>query len=237
MNEIEYNYFVIKIGYFLLLARFAILISFLFKYRWVIKSNTHRYLLFYGVFALSIALIEQAFIYIANNYTDAILPFLNKYEIDDTFFTSPLYFLNEIIFLGIALSNGIGGKLKKYLIQIVFIFSTLEILNTIFYEGYKDSQTLGSFSTSLFLIVLALLYISLVSNKNHKSNSKDSFFIIACAILALNIFSILIFLFTKGLFETNTRLYYQISVFRMAIEIICLLVFAYGGSLVKKTKL
>lgn len=237
MSEIDFNYLVIKIGYILLFARFSILISLIIKYRWVIKSRTHRYLFFYGIIAFLIAVTEHAFIFLANNYTDVILPFLTKYEIDDTFFISPFYFLNEIVFLGLAFSNAIGEKLKKYVLQLVFILAILEILNTLFFERYKDAQTIGSICTSLFLIVMSLIYVSIFSRKSPKSTLKDSFFIISISILVLNLISIIIFVFTKGLFENNTKLYYQISILRMFIDIICMFTLAYGIYLIKKTRL
>jgi hypothetical protein len=163
-----------------------------------------------------------------------ILPLLKKFEIDDTFFISPFYYLSEILFFGLAYSFALGGRLKKPVIFITLMIFVLEIANTIWGEGYKDAQPLGSFTFSAYNIILALLYIrSFYINKIRSNGLKDSFFVISWAILIPSSLSILFYLLTKSLFEADTLLYYNVSIFRMAAESICFLVFAYGVTLIR----
>lgn len=225
------------LGNFLLIARFIILLSYLFKFNQAVRIRSHRFLFFYAIVNFSIALFEMIFIYVAKNHTAQILPLLQKFEIDDTFFISPFYYLSEILFYGLAFSYAIGGKWQKILIPVTILLFVLEICNTIWGEGYKDAQTIGSFIFSSFNIFLTLIFVrNFYVNRIKANGLKDSLFVIAWSILIPSCLSILIYLLSKNLFQTDTLLYYEISLFRMLTESICLLLFAYGVSLIKSRK-
>lgn len=226
---------VVNIGYLLLFIRFLIVLICLFNMRWVLKSKAHRFIFFYSLLAFSIALFELIFIYVANHYTNQIMPYLERYEIDDTFFISPFYYLNEIIFCGLAFSYAIGGRFQKPIQIITVLLAVLEIGNTIWGEGYKDAQSFGSLGLALFLIGLSLLYLkNFYTLKINTKSIKDSFFVISWGLLIPSMLSLLIYTFTKSLFDSDTVLYYQISIFRMTVEGFCLILVAYGISLLRK---
>jgi hypothetical protein len=239
MSEKEYTLLLINIGYVILFARFIIVLVCLLNYKWVLKYKAHLFILLYAVFALLISLSELLFIYMATYHVKPLMPYLIKYEIDDTFFISPFYYLNEILFYGLAYSYAINGKGKQNttLLGFTILLFITEIINSIWGEGYKDSQPIGSFIFSAFNIVISFMYLKNIFITDIRMNyMRDSFSIISIGILIPSLLSILIYVLTKDLFNSNPILYYKISIFRMTLEILCFLIVAYGISLVRNKR-
>lgn len=234
MTESEFGQLVIKIGYALLAARGAIAGVFLLRYGGVPDYAVLRPLFWYALFALVIAIFESSFIGLVNTFPDFFVPYLTRFEIDDTFFISPLYYLNELWFLGLFFSRIVKGQTGK-LIRIVSVcLFFLEILNTLFGEGYKDAQKIGSFCLALYLIVVSILFFKQhFINKIGNSLSTDALNLIVWGFFCINTFSILILFFSDRLYNDLPSLFYQISMGRMAIEIFGLLLIAYGVRLFK----
>lgn len=238
MTSLGYGFLVIQIGYFLILARLIIFLSFLPNLRWAFKQKAYRFLFMYALIALSIAVFESTFIYVCNHYTSSIMPLLTRFNIGDTFFISPLYYLNELFFFGFAFSFALGGEYRKPIQIISLTLFAFEICNTVWGEGFRDAQTAGSMIVSFSNISLSLLYLQNFYTKKLNSNSrKDSFAIISWGILIPSVLSIFIYAFTKNLFETNEILYYQISIFRMIVESLCFIIIAFGVWLIRDTRM
>lgn len=222
-------------AYFLLFSRGMLLSALVYIFNRRSVTKPFKPLLWYSFFGFLIALSEIIFVFLVKKYPQDFIPLLNRYEIDDTFFISPLYYLNEILMFGFAYAYVIGGKYFKPLIAVSVVLFLLEIANTIWLEGYKDSQPVGSFLFSSYNILLAILYIKQFYILKFRSKTKkDSFLVISWAILIQSAFSILIYILTKSLFLSNTVLFYQISIVRMIVEGLCILLMAYGVSLVRK---
>ncbi|MDZ7897414.1 MAG: hypothetical protein U5N85_05220 [Arcicella sp.] len=225
----DYNTLVIQVGYFLILTRLIIILSFFPNLRWAFKNKAYRFLFMYALIALSIALFELIFIYVCNHYTSSIMPLLTRFKIGDTFFISPLYYLNSLFFYGFTFSYALGSNYRKPIQIISLALFAFEICNTIWGEGFRDAQTAGSLIVSFVEIGFSLLYLqNFYTEQLNKNVTKDSFAVISWGILIPAILSIFIYAFTKKLFETNEILYYQISIFRMIIESLCFLIIAYG---------
>lgn len=234
MTESEFGQWVIKIGYLLLAARGAIVCVFLLRYGGVPQSRILKPLFWYAVIALAIAAFESSFIGLVNTFPDFFVPYLTLFEIDDTFFISPLYYLNEFWFLGLFFSRIVQGREGRVIGIAAIVLFVLEIINTIFFEGYKDAQKIGSFCLALYLIVVSILFFKQhFINKIGNSLSTDALNLIVWGFFCINTFSILILFFSDRLYNDLPSLFYQISMGRMAIEIFGLLLIAYGVRLFK----
>jgi hypothetical protein len=234
MTESEFGQWVIKIGYLLLAARGAIVGVFLWRYAGVPDNRILKPLFWYAVIAFAIAVFESSFIGIVNTFPDFFVPYLTKFEIDDTFFISPLYYLNEFWFLGLFFSRIVHGREGRFIGIAAVCFFILEIVNTVFFEGYKDAQKIGSFCLALYLIVVSVLFFKQhFINKVGNSLSTDALNLIVWGFFCINTFSILILFFSDRLYNDLPSLFYQISMGRMAIEIFGLLLIAYGIRLFK----
>jgi hypothetical protein len=235
MNETQIMQWLYFCGVFLLIARGLIVVSYLRQLPQFLKYKEHSFLFFGALIGFLIGLFEMIFVYLVKTHTVFFLPYLQRYEIDDTFFISPLYYLNEIIFYGLAFSYAIGGRLQKIIQWIVVLLALAESINTFGVEGYKDAQSVGSLAISAFSIFLSVLYIqNFYTKKIRTIGFRDSFFVISWGILIPAILSLLVYVFTKSLFDTDTFLYYKISIFRMLIESFCLLLVAYGVYLIRR---
>lgn len=231
MTETTYNLLSVKIGYILFFSR-GVLLSSLFYSAIMHKNKRLKPLFYYSLFALIIALFEIIVIYLANNQYPIIISILQKLDISNTFFISPLYYINEIYFISLYFSILLVNN-KIYYWGIFLTIS--EIVNTFFFEGYKDAQLFGLSAFSINGLVLSLLYIQSVLKNEIKTNTlKNSYFIIAVSIAIPYLAFILYYILTHFLFINNTILFYKISIFRMIIESLCLLLMAYGITLAKK---
>lgn len=235
MTNNQIYQFSLYLSYLLLLARIILVLAFIYYFKWIKNANAHKYLFYYAIVAFLIAAFELSFVFLVNRFQGIFLPVLKKFEIGDTFFISPMYYLNEFLFVGLAFAFAMNSQLKKILISASLVCFFAEIINTIWFEGYKNSQTFGSLGLSLFNIFISLLYINnFFKTKNQKNSLKDSFFIISISILIPYTFSLLLYATTKSLFEENYILFQKLQFFRISLESICLFLMAYGVSLVKK---
>ncbi|MEA5458135.1 hypothetical protein VB796_03765 [Arcicella sp. LKC2W] len=235
MTEREYGYLVINVGVFLLFSRGILLLIFLIKQPSIyLRNSNYKPLFWYALIAFSIAFLENIIIYLANQRTEFILLVLEKLEISNTFFTSPFFYINELIFISVYFSKIL--KINKIFFFGVFL-ACIELLNTFFFEGYKDAQTYGSLIVSFWNIFLSGLYFSKESKEVFKRNIfKSPVFYFSSGLFISNSLSIFIYFITKALFKDNTILFYKISIFRMIIEALCFLAMGYGIGLIKKEK-
>ena len=116
------------------------------------------------------------------------------------------------------------------------ILTLLGISNIIWGEGYKDAQTIGSLSASVFLAIIAIAYIRvLYTIRINSTSSRDSFLYISWGILLSALLSLMVYLFTRPMLDTDTLLYYGVSIFRMFLDALCFLLIAYGINLVRRS--
>lgn len=226
MTENELSLLVVNIGYCLLLARTILLFSFLVKPFTYLKNRYTKPLFWYALIATLIAFLELLVIYLANLKPSPIIPLLQKLGIENTFFTSPLYYINEIIFITAYFSRLLN---KEIIFKIGLIISGFEILNTLFFEGYNDGQPYGSIIYIIFEIILGYWFIRNCYLNNRKKNLlKDTYFIISLSIIIPYSITIFFYFISKYLFQDDTILYFKLSIIRMMIEIIGLLGIAYS---------
>lgn len=194
-------------------------------------------LFWYALISFLINIFEVSFIKIVTIFKNQLIPILQKLEIDDTFFISPFYYVNELLFLGLFYSRVLKDKTGEIVRYVAFALAGLEILNTVFGEGYKDAQKIGSLLLSLNGIVLPLLFFrQYYTQKNDTSFTQKAYTWISWGVLVPYIFSLLIYFLSDSLVTNYPILFYQLSIVRMSIDIIGILMMAYGVSLVRASK-
>ncbi|RDB04262.1 hypothetical protein [Runella aurantiaca] len=194
-------------------------------------------LFWYALIGFFISVFENSFIKLVNLFKAQVIPILQKLEIDDTFFISPFYYVNELLFLGLFYSRVLKDKTGEIVRYAAFVLAGLEILNTVFGEGYKDAQKMGSLLLSLNGIVLPLLFFrQYYTQKNNTSFTQKAYSWISWGILTPYIFSLLIYFLSDSLVTNYPILFYQLSIVRMSIDIIGILMMSYGVSLVRAHK-
>lgn len=236
-NETQLAFLVIKIGFIVLLARGIIAATFLWQKIGIPKNIVIRPLFWWAIFGFIIATFEVSFIALVNTFPSYFVPYLTRFNIGDTYFISPLYYLNEILCLGLFFANLLEGHGKSRIRRITILLFILEISNTIFWEGFHNPQKFGTFFMALYIIILSLIFFryNLLKGVN-RPLVNDAYNIIVWGLFGINSLSILIYFFSESLFSDFPTLFYQISIFRMLFESVCLLVVAIGVSKVKLNK-
>lgn len=202
-------------AYLLIFSRAILLFTTLKSFR---KNKAIGALFWYALIAFMISVGEMLFIYLVKNYTDYFIPFLKKFEISNTFFISPLYYITELVFLSLFFHHILKNKYSS-IFRIGCVLAIVEVINTIFFEGYKEAQFWGSLIYILNNIILSILYIYHFNTQKLKQlQTKHSFYLIALAILIYYLLSLFIYLVTKFIFDDFTVIYYQLSIFRMIIQ-------------------
>lgn len=237
MTELEIYFLTARMGYILLTAR-GILLFILRRRLFSFDTKSSFMMLFwYALIAFAIAVFENSFLKIVIHFKTQIVPILQKLEIDDNFFISPFYYVNELLFLGLFYSRVLKNKTGEIVRYAAFVLAGLEILNTVFGEGYKDAQKMGSLLLSLNGIVLPLLFFrQYYTQKNNASFTQKAYTWISWGILVPYLFSLLVYFLSDTLYSNFRILFYQLSIVRMSIDIIGILMMAYGVSLVRVHK-
>jgi hypothetical protein len=232
--ETVFKEYVVLNGYLLLFCRFILLIT--TTYFYFFKKYQIPSLFWYSLIVLFLNTFELALIWSVKTYPSMIRPVLQKIEIENTFFVSPLYYLTDIICWGLFYIRATKAEaIKKVYSNILICLFILECLNTLLGEGYKDAQTFGSLGNSIFQIILTFLYIKNFYSTKFGS-TKDSFLIISWSVFISSTLSIFVYFLTNYLFKNDTILYYKISIFRMIIESLCLLLMAYGVTISREQR-
>jgi hypothetical protein len=225
MSERELYFLNIYGGYLLFASRLVLLIVLFWKYL-LVKNKNIIYLLLFSVIGTAVALFEIVFIYLANNQNPLVLKLLTTFKTDSTYFTSPIIYVNEIFFYSALFSNLFANK--KIFYWGIFLV-VLEIINSIFFEDIRQPQQFGIMALTLNSLILSLFYIRhLFINKLEKKLNRNPYLIISLSIAIPLLFSILYYFLTKKMFEQDTKIYYQLSLFRYAIESLGYLGMAFG---------
>lgn len=237
MTEAEITAIIMYLAYVLIVTRGIFLLIFVKQLFNFAKTSSLMMLFWYALISFLINIFEVSFIKIVTIFKNQLIPILQKLEIDDTFFISPFYYVNELLFLGLFYSRVLKDKTGEIVRYVAFALAGLEILNTVFGEGYKDAQKIGSLLLSLNGIVLPLLFFrQYYTQKNDTSFTQKAYTWISWGVLVPYIFSLLIYFLSDSLVTNYPILFYQLSIVRMSIDIIGILMMAYGVSLVRASK-
>ncbi len=229
MTEVELNSLIVKVGYLETILRGLLVACFFIAGTRVRKSPVMKPLFWWAAGIFLISVLELAFITAVNAYPDFFVPYLDRFNIHDTFFTSPLFYLTGILGLGIFFSRAIGGDTGKLVFIASLMLAIAEILNSLFGEGFREAQRIGSAGMALFTVILCVLFFRKSFIKGvDKSLKDDALTLIVWGIFSISSLTILVLLFSNSLYSDFTILFYQISLGRMIIEMLGILLISYG---------
>lgn len=229
MTEVEFNSLIVKVGYLETALRGWLVACFFIAGPRVRKSPVITPLFWWAAGIFLISVLELAFITAVNTYPDFFVPYLDRFNIHNTFFTSPLFYLTGILGLGIFFSRAIGGSTGKFVFVVSFTLAVAEILNSLFGEGFREAQKIGSAGMALFKIILCVLFFRKNFIKGvDKSLKDDALNLIVWGVFSISSLTILVLIFSNSLYSGFTILFYQISLGRMIIEMLGILLIGYG---------
>ncbi len=195
-----------------------VIVAILYKKYW----NKALYAAFLFCLAtLGVNLFEQALIWSINTYTDFFLPYLEYWEISNTFFLNILYYLKNLLLLGWFYSLVFPVKpFNSIILYASYILATAAIISY-FIEGYQNMGVVNPAIDTVFIILLPLIYLW-VSRKSSLRIplKKNPYFWISLGLLVPN--SLGLFLFFSGdyIHAKNYILYCQLFSVKNVFEII-----------------
>ncbi len=192
-----------------------------------------KHFLFYRICVLIINSLFSLFIWGANNYTDFFLPFLERFNISNTFFLDILMYLTEIYFLGIFFSSIHNFNLIK---QLTYLYIPIAIGIYFFIDGYQEHGRVNSLILKFFVIGLSLWYLKKAFATNLNRSFFRNYYALICLGLFLpNVFQLLFSLFANNLDKTNFVLYAKLKIAANFIDFIGY--FLYGWVFLKARNL
>lgn len=209
---------------------------------WQIKNIKMplRIFFYYILATLLINLLEHGFIWGTrlSTYYHVFKPFLEYWQISNTFFLNILYYLKNTIFLGwffIELIPPISKQLKI----LVFFTIIFEIIIYLFVDGYQNYGNVNPPFDALFCFALPFLYLWYLYRSPFLTRItlyKNSFFWISLGLIMENLTGILYFFVADKVYDTDFILYSTLSIGKNVVLFIAIILFAlafYNTNLAK----
>lgn len=202
----------------------------LYRFR-TFRRSPYLYLLLYFATGVALNWAVLFFVDYATEHYATLAPLLNRWEIDDTFFADPLYYLRNAILLG-AFVYGVlpSSTQKRWVLLSSVTLAVFTIWNTLWGETYKEQQVVGSTLDNLYKIFLgvSLLYWVFRSNLG-RSLMRNPHYWFAVAILIIACGSGLIDALSNRMFEQTSVLFHQIHIGKDLLMILAFGCFALGA--------
>ena len=116
--------------------------------------------LLYSITTLLINFIEIGFIWATGAYTEVLLPYLEYWEIRNTFFLQILDYIKNFLFLGLFFSLVIPlDSIKIYFLRLGQILTIIALINYFFFVGYKEQGILNPSMNAIFIVIIPLIYM------------------------------------------------------------------------------
>ena len=159
MNRLDAQTLLVLMGKIATYISFLPLIFSLFKIQ-TFKSKPYIYLFLYFATGALLNWSVSAFVEYTGNHYKEIAHILTKYEIDDTFFADPIYFIRNFIFMGLYAYTLVENKSYKNSIKIISVVDILfTIVNSFWGETYKVYQAIvSSVDNELKIFIVGIIY-------------------------------------------------------------------------------
>lgn len=185
--------------------------------------------LFYLLATIGVNLLEQGFIWIANNYTSLILPYLKKFQISDVNFLNIFFRLADYIGLGLFFGSILEKNVGSWVKKISYACAAFAIVVYFFIDGYNQYGVVNPLMDRIYVIVLPLLYIKQVHQSEPTINLwKNSYFLISLGVLIPELFSMIMSFTGDKLYETDFILFIKLSLVRNLLTVLAQFAFAYA---------
>lgn len=194
-------------------------------------NKTLKIFFWFCVINLVCNLTEQLFIWSVNNYTEAWVPFLKKWDIHDTNFLQILYLITNFVFIGwfygLLLDN--KSKFGNYIKNGGFILAFFSIIIYLYIDGYNNAGSVNSTINTIFQFSLPALYlwfsyrsITILEFK------KNPYFLISIGLLIPHLIGIFFEYVLDKIYETDFVLFVKFSFARNVFSVFAQLIFVYA---------
>lgn len=138
----------------------------LFKYK-AFRTRPNIFLLAYFMVGVLLNWGTLWFVEYATENYEKIKPLLDKYDIGNTFFVDPLYFLKNFIFLGLYTYFLVDNKpLKRNILILSAGCILFTVFNSLYGETYKEYQSWGSVADNLYKIFIGVVLVRYIFYTN-----------------------------------------------------------------------
>jgi hypothetical protein len=194
-----------------------------------VMNRPLRFFLFYLASGLTIALLEQLFIWSTTKYYPTLKPYLDYWKIEDTNFYQILYYLKNFALLGwfysLLLPNSVSIWVKR--VSIFLLFAAL--INYLFIEGYLVFGVFNPIADAVFCFVLPLIYLGFLYQKDSiVPLSKNPYFWISLGMVVPNLLNLIFQFIGNQLLETDFILFAKLTIGKNGITVIGHILLAIG---------
>lgn len=230
MNELEtfWNDILFTFGRITIASMFLpIIIGFLYIKNW---GKAIYVAFFYCICTLLTNIFEQVLVYLIDHNTDFFLPYLNYWEIDNTFFLAILYYLKDFLIIGWFFSLILPfGSSNKYILWISWLLAFASFFNYCFIEGYKVYGVFNPTADAFFMIILPLVYLWFSQKQSLRIPlRKNPYFWICIGLVVPNLFTLFLYFTGSAIYEKDFVLYAKLYSIKNLFEIISQFLISYG---------
>ncbi len=188
-----------------------------------------RFFLLYLIAGLTIALLEQLFLWSTSAYYPAWKPYLDYWKIGDTNFIQILYYLKNFALLGwfytLLLPNQVGIWVKR----VSVLLFVVALINYLFIEGYHVYGVFNPTADAVFCFVLPMIYLGYLYRQDSiVPLSKNPYFWISLGLVVPNLISLVFHFVGNQLIETDFILFAKLTFGKNGIAIIGNILLAIG---------
>ncbi len=229
MNRLDAQTLLVLMGKIATYISFLPLIFSLFKIQ-TFKSKPYIYLFLYFATGALLNWSVSAFVEYTGNHYKEIAHILTKYEIDDTFFADPIYFIRNFIFMGLYAYTLVENKSYKNSIKIISVVDILfTIVNSFWGETYKVYQAIGSSVDNAFkLFIGGIIYYWIFSKLPAKKLWRIPHYWFASAIIVIGAFAGLIDFLSNYMFKETSTVFYIVHIVKNCFMILAFVLFTIG---------
>jgi len=234
MTEAQTEEYLRLIGKIATYVSFLLLLLALIKFR-IFTKKPYVFLLVYFIAGFSLNWFTSWFLTYARANREAMTPFLTKWEIDDTFFVDPFYFLKNFIFMGLFTYYLLSrSSIKKWVAIISGLGIIFTIINSIWGETYKIYQVWGSSFDNVYKVLIGFLIIKWIFNSNLSRKITDiPAYYFAIAFIIIGAIAGLIDALSNAMFGETTILFNQVHILKNVFMIVAFVLLSIGVLKVK----
>lgn len=175
--------------------------------------------------------LEQIFLWLAGNYTEMVIPFLDFFNIKNTFFFTVFYYGKDYLILGWFYSLIITTKnnLNKTTLWVSYTLTFIMLINYLFFNGYDDPGVLNPTLNAVYVVVLPLLYLWFSQKESLRiSLYKSPYFWISLGVFIPNLLGLFIYIIQPFAQSTDYILFIRLKVIKNIFDLLGFGLISYG---------
>lgn len=221
MTPIEnlYNGYLVLSGQIFLLFMLLPVILAVWRRQYLTKAL--KLFFWYCFFTLFFNVFEQAFIWAVRspNFQGVILPYLTKWGIKNTNFTSIFYFTKDFIFLSLFFNEVLRGYINtKWVKPLAYFLVITTWIDYLFIEGFKVAGVYNSTIDAIFCFFIPCLFLWHIFNEDSKVPlSKNSFFWIGLGLISTSLIGFFLFFAGDKIRAMDKVFFFKLSILKNGV--------------------